>query len=191
VILLIYDCDSFAYNLLHLIGDTQDVSLKRSDETSLEEVMEMSPSHIIISAGFDHLRNKTCKEIVRHMRGHAVILGVCSGHQAICEVFGASIISAEQPMYGKQSSIHIANGSPIFKRLPPIIQVGRYHSSVVEKLSLPDEILVIAESDRGEVMGVKHRYHEIYGLQFNPESILTPQGDAIMRNFLSIGGENR
>lgn len=117
------------------------------------------------------------------------ILGICLGHQAICEAFGAFIAPAERLMHGKRSSIHIANGSSIFKGLPPIIQAARYHSLIVQRASLPDELLVIAEDDIGEVMGVKHRDYEIYGLQFHPESILTPKGAVIMRNFLNAGGE--
>jgi anthranilate synthase component 2 len=92
-------------------------------------------------------------------------------------------------MHGKQSNIHIANGSPIFKGLPPIIRAARYHSLIAKRCTLPDELLVIAEDDTGEVMAVKHKDYEIYGLQFHPESILTPQGQTIIKNFLSLGGE--
>lgn len=123
------------------------------------------------------------------MKGIVPILGTGLGHGAICEAFGAAVVQAGKPMHGKQSSIHIANGCRVFMGLPPIIQAARYHSHVVRKESLPDELLVIAEDDEGEVMGVKHRDYEIFGLQFSPESILTPQGAVIINNFLQIGGE--
>ena len=124
------------------------------------------------------------------MKDKIPILGIGLGHQAICEVFGASIVPAKKLMHGKQSNIHIANGNSIFKGLPPLIQAARYHSLIVQRLSLPDELLIIAEDDEGEVMGVKHKDYEVFGLQFNPESILTPKGAAIIKNFLQIGGES-
>ena len=123
------------------------------------------------------------------MKGKVPILGICLGHQAVCEVFGASIVRGKRLVHGKQSNIHIAGGSRVFKSLPPIIQAARYHSLVADRMSLPDDLLVIAEDFEGEVMGVKHRDYEIYGLQFHPESILTPKGAVIMENFLGIGGE--
>jgi anthranilate synthase component 2 len=121
------------------------------------------------------------------MKGEVPILGVCLGHQAICETYGAKITLAKRLMHGKQSNIHIANGNSIFHGLPPMMKAARYHSLIAKKDTLPDELLVIAEDDDGEVMAIKHRAYQIYGLQFHPESILTPQGEVIMRNFLNIG----
>lgn len=191
MILLIDNYDSFSYNLVQLAGTiNDDIRVIRNDEIAAIEVKKMCPSHIIISPGPGYPKNAgICEEVIRHMKGKVPILGICLGHQAICEVFGAVIGHAKRLMYGKQSNIHIANGSSIFKGLPPIIQAARYHSLIAKRESLPDELLVIAEDDEGEVMGVKHRDYEIYGLQFHPESILTPQGAVIMNNFLQIGGE--
>lgn len=191
MILLIDNYDSFSYNLVQLAGTiNDDIRVIRNDEMTVEDVMKMCPSHIIISPGPGYPRNAgICEEVIDKIKGHIPIIGICLGHQAICEVFGASIVLARQLIHGKQSNIHIANGSSIFKGLPPIIRAARYHSLIAQRESLPDELLVIAEDDTGEVMGVKHRDYEIYGLQFHPESILTPQGALIMNNFLRIGGE--
>ena len=112
------------------------------------------------------------------------ILGICLGHQVICEALGAEITYAKKLMHGKKTLLHIANGSPLFRGLPPLLEAGLYHSLAVKRETLPDELLVIAETDNGEVMGVKHRHGELYGLQFHPESILTPEGARIIKNFL-------
>jgi anthranilate synthase component 2 len=151
----------------------------------------MKPDHIILSPGPGYPKDAgICIDVVRELKGEIPILGVCLGHQAICEAFGAIITHAKKLMHGKQSSIHIANGAKVFHGLPPIIQAARYHSLIAAREALPDELLVIAEDDEGEIMALKHRSHEIYGLQFHPESILTPLGELIMRNFLSIKGGN-
>lgn len=191
MILLIDNYDSFSYNLVQLAGAiNSNIRVIRNDEITVDELEKMCPSHIIISPGPGHPKNAgICEEAIDRMKGKVPILGICLGHQAICEVFGASIVLARKLMHGKQSNIHIANGSSIFKGLPPVIKAARYHSLIAQKSSLPDELLVIAEDDDGEVMGVKHRDYEIYGLQFHPESILTPQGAVIMSNFLGIGGD--
>lgn len=191
MILLIDNYDSFAYNLVQLAGRfNPDINVIRNDEKTIEEIEIMRPSHIIISPGPGYPKNAgICEELITRIKGKVPILGICLGHQAICEAFGASIVHAKRLMHGKQSSIHIANGSRVFNGLPPIIMAARYHSLIAKRESLPDELLVIAEDEEGEVMGVKHRDYEIYGLQFHPESILTPQGGVIMNNFLKIGGE--
>ncbi|HOV68892.1 MAG TPA: aminodeoxychorismate/anthranilate synthase component II [Clostridia bacterium] len=191
MILLIDNYDSFSYNLVQLAGTINpDIKVIRNDEMPVKEVEQMSPSHIIISPGPGYPKNAgICEEVIARMKGKVPIMGICLGHQAICEVSGASIVQAKRLMHGKQSNIHIANGNSIFKGLPPIIQAARYHSLIAQRESLTDELLVIAEDNEGEVMGVKHKDYEIYGLQFHPESILTPQGAIIMNNFLQIGGE--
>jgi anthranilate synthase component 2 len=169
---------------------SSDIRVIRNDEMTVDQVKNLNPSHIIISPGPGYPKNAGISEaLIYHMKGLVPILGICLGHQAICEVFGASVVPAKRLMHGKQSSIYIANGSRIFRGLPPIIQAARYHSLAAQKTSLPDDLLVIAEDEEGEIMGVKHRNYEIYGLQFHPESILTPQGATIMSNFLGIGGE--
>lgn len=188
MVLLIDNYDSFSYNLVQLIGEfTQDIRVVRNDALTVEETAALHPSHIVLSPGPGFPKEAgICEEVVQKMKGTVPILGVCLGHQAICEALGGKIVHAKELMHGKQSSIHISNGSPIFKGLAPIIPAARYHSLIAERDSLPDELLVIAEDNTQEVMAVKHRDYELYGLQFHPESILTPQGATIIRNFLAI-----
>lgn len=188
MVLLIDNYDSFSYNLVQLIGGfTQDIRVVRNDELTVDEVAALHPTHLVLSPGPGFPKSAgICEELVLKMKGAVPILGVCLGHQAICEVFGGKIVHAKELMHGKQSSIHISNGSPIFKGLAPIITAARYHSLIAERDSLPDELLVIAEDEKQEVMAVKHRHYELYGLQFHPESILTPHGATIIQNFLSI-----
>lgn len=191
MILIIDNYDSFTYNLVQLAGSIgADIKVIRNDELNVEEISRLGASHIILSPGPGYPKDAgVCEEVVAKLKGEIPILGVCLGHQAICEVFGAEITLAKRLMHGKQSSIHIANGARVFHGLPPIIQAARYHSLIAKKDTLPDDLLVIAEDDDGEIMAIKHRNHEIYGLQFHPESILTPQGEVIIRNFFKIGGD--
>ena len=191
MVVLIDNYDSFSYNLYQQIGSIRaDIQVVRNDEMDVDAIRTLHPSHIIISPGPGYPKDAGVSEaIIREMKGEVPILGVCLGHQAICEVFGAEICHAKELMHGKQSTIHIANGSAIFKGLPPIMKAARYHSLIAKRESLPDELLVIAEDSIGEVMAVKHRDYEIYGVQFHPESILTPDGKLIIENFLQIGGE--
>ena len=192
MVLLIDNYDSFSYNLFQLAGNLgADIKVVRNNEITVDEIRDLKPTHIILSPGPGYPKDAgVCKSVVTKLKGKIPIMGVCLGHQAICEAFGGSITQAEKLMHGKQSSIHIANGAKLFHGLPPIIQAARYHSLIADRESLPDELLVIAEDDEGEIMAVKHRKFDIYGLQFHPESILTPLGDVIMKNFLSIGGDN-
>ncbi|HHV08923.1 MAG TPA: aminodeoxychorismate/anthranilate synthase component II [Clostridiales bacterium] len=188
MVLLIDNYDSFSYNLVQLVGSIgSDIKVVRNDELTVEEVKALKPSHIILSPGPGYPKDAGILEkVVAELKGEVPILGVCLGHQGICEVFGANITLAKKLMHGKQSNIHIANGATIFHGLPPMIQAARYHSLIAEKNTLPDELLVIAEDDDGEIMAVQHRNYELYGLQFHPESILTPLGEKIIRNFLKI-----
>ncbi len=190
MVLLIDNYDSFSYNLLQLAGALRpDIQAVRNDRITVKEIEALQPSHLIISPGPGQPKDAgICEEAALVLAGQLPILGVCLGHQAICEAFGATVGRAARLMHGKQSAIHIANGSAIFKGLPPIISAARYHSLGAVKSSLPDELLVIAEDEQGEVMAVKHRDHDLYGLQFHPESILTPHGHLIMANFLALGG---
>lgn len=186
MILIIDNYDSFTYNLAQLAGSiNEDIRVIRNDAITVDEVRSLRPTHIILSPGPGYPRQAgICEDLVLKLKGEIPVLGICLGHQAICEAFGAAIAPARQLMHGKSSNIHIANGSRLFKGLPPIIQAARYHSLAVERRSLPDELLVIAEDDSGEIMGIKHRDYEVYGLQFHPESVLTPHGSVIMSNFL-------
>ena len=121
------------------------------------------------------------------MAGKAPILGICLGHQAICEAFGGTITYAKTLMHGKKSDVRITENHPLFDGLPPVFEAGRYHSLAADKNTLPETLAVIAETADGEVMGVKHRDYDIYGLQFHPESILTPSGKQMLANFISNG----
>jgi anthranilate synthase component 2 len=191
MILLIDNYDSFTFNLYQQAGLIQpDIRVIKNDELSLPEIEDLHPTHIIISPGPGRPHEAgVCEEVIRAFQRVTPILGVCLGHQAICEVNGAEISYAKNLVHGKKSTIQIANGSPIFKGLPPILEAARYHSLAAKRETIPEELLIIAEDDGGEVMGVKHRDYEVYGVQFHPESILTAQGQIIMENFLAIGGE--
>lgn len=190
MILLIDNYDSFSYNLYQIIGELEaDIQVIRNDALTVEEIGALKPTHIVISPGPGYPKDAgVCEDVIQQLKGQAAILGVCLGHQAICEVFGATIAHAKDLMHGKKSNIHIANGSRLFTGLPPVIEGARYHSLAAVRQTLPDELLVIAEDENGEVMGVKHRDYEVYGIQFHPESILTPKGKIILENFLAIGG---
>jgi anthranilate synthase component 2 len=188
MVLLIDNYDSFSYNLVQLVGSIgSDIMVIRNDELTVEEIRALKATHIILSPGPGYPKDAgVLEQVVAQLKGEVPILGVCLGHQGICEVFGTRITLAKRLMHGKQSNIHIANGATIFHGLPPMIQAARYHSLIAEKNTLPDELLVIAEDDDGEIMAVQHRTYEIYGVQFHPESILTPLGEKIVRNFLKI-----
>ena len=190
MILLIDNYDSFSYNLVQLAGSINpNIQVVRNDKITVAQIREIKPSHVILSPGPGFPKSAgICEQVIIEMKEEVPILGVCLGHQAICEAFGAQIVHAKQLMHGKQSAIHIACDSTIFKGLPPVIKAARYHSLIANRESLPREVTVLAEDAVGEVMAVKHRNFEVYGLQFHPESILTPQGKVIMQNFLSIGG---
>lgn len=192
MVLLIDNYDSFSYNLYQAVGAVNpDIRVIRNDTHTVEEIAEMRPSHIILSPGPGRPEDAgVCEVLVKEMVGKLPILGVCLGHQAICEAFGAVIGYAKTLVHGKQGTVHVANGSPIFYGLPPVLEGGRYHSLSVKRNTLPDEMLMIAETEDGEVMGIKHRDYDIYGMQFHPESFLTPQGNRIIENFLQIGGRS-
>lgn len=189
MVLIIDNYDSFTYNLYQMAGSVRpDVEVVLNDAVGVGEIEAMNPSHLIFSPGAGRPADAgICEEAVRYFAGRLPMLGVCLGHQAICETFGARITYAKTLMHGKRSAIHVANGNPIFRGLPPRVMAGRYHLLAADRAELPDELLVIAEADDDEVMGVAHRDYDIFGLQFHPESILTPDGAVIMENFLSIG----
>lgn len=191
MILLIDNYDSFSYNLVQLIGGLckenggEEIKVIRNDELTVKEIEDLNPSRIILSPGPGRPADAgVCEDVVKQLKGKVKILGVCLGHQGICESFGGNIIYAKVLMHGKQSEVKIDNTVQIFKGLSEKVNVARYHSLAVEKSTLPEELQVIAEDDTGEVMAVKHRDYEIYGLQFHPESVLTPDGAVMMKNFL-------
>lgn len=190
MILLIDNYDSFAYNLYQLVGSIiSDILVIRNDELTISDIQALNPSHIILSPGPGKPCDAgICREAASRFAGKIPVLGVCLGHQAICEAFGAKVSYAKTLMHGKQSEIFIDTGCPLFAGLPEIIKGARYHSLSAVKNTIPPELVVTAESADGEIMGVKHRDFEVYGLQFHPESILTPDGKAILQNFLRRRG---
>lgn len=185
MILLIDNYDSFAYNLYQLIGEvTRDIKVSRNDKITLDEIKSLNPEAIILSPGPGRPENAgICIDIVKEFAGEIPILGVCLGHQSICVAFGGVVSYAKRLMHGKSSDISL-NNDPIFKDLNSKINVGRYHSLSLVESTLPDELEVISKAcDDGEIMAVKHRKYNVYGLQFHPESILTPDGLTIIKNF--------
>jgi anthranilate synthase component 2 len=185
--LLIDNYDSFSYNLYQLIGAINpDIRVVRNDEISRAEISTLSPRRIVISPGPGRPRDAgICEEVISAFTGKIPILGVCLGHQAICEVFGASITYAKRLVHGKASTITLKNTSPLFAGLPQTIAGARYHSLTADPATMPECLVVTALSEEGEIMAAQHRSHPVYGLQFHPESILTPQGKIILENFLA------
>lgn len=192
MVVLIDNYDSFSYNLYQQAAAIQpDIRVIRNDGISVEKLEALHPSHILLSPGPGYPKDAgICEEVIRRLGGGIPILGVCLGHQAICEVFGAKISHARQLMHGKQSLLSIDCAEPLFAGLPSQLTAARYHSLVAEKNTIPDCLKVIARDGIGEVMAARHREKPIYGVQFHPESILTPQGNIIMRNFLTTVHEN-
>ncbi|MDF2472873.1 MAG: glutamine amidotransferase of anthranilate synthase [Anaerocolumna sp.] len=189
MILLIDNYDSFSYNLVQLAGSINpDIKVIRNDVMTIEEIKELEPSHIILSPGPGYPKDAgVCEDVAKYLAVHIPILGVCLGHQGICEVYGAQIVHAKELMHGKKSNIKVNCSSPIFSGLPPVIEAARYHSLAARRETIPDELEIIAEDESGEVMAVQHKNYHLYGVQFHPESILTPRGYDIIKNFLSIG----
>ncbi|MCQ2514617.1 MAG: aminodeoxychorismate/anthranilate synthase component II [Ruminococcus sp.] len=186
MILFIDNYDSFTYNLVQFVGSINpDIKVVRNDEVTIEKIRALNPSHIILSPGPGYPENAgICEEVIRELKGEFPMLGVCLGHQAICEVFGASITHAIKLMHGKKSDIKIDNSCKIFLGLPKVVECARYHSLIAKRDTIPECLEIIAEDNMGEIMGVKHKDYEIYGLQFHPESILTSNGIDMIRNFI-------
>ncbi len=188
MILLIDNYDSFSYNLYQLIGSLNpDIKVIRNDEMTVKEIEKLNPDKIILSPGPGRpSESGVCEEVIDYFKGKIPILGVCLGHQAIAEVFGATVSYAKSIMHGKQSEIDIINPSELFKGLDKKFAGARYHSLAVIGDTVPDELMVTAQTDDGEIMAIEHKKYPIYGLQFHPESILTPQGNQILKNFLQL-----
>ncbi|MDR3333327.1 MAG: aminodeoxychorismate/anthranilate synthase component II [Treponema sp.] len=188
MILLIDNYDSFSYNLYQLIGAINpDIKVVRNDELTLADIVVLRPRHIVISPGPGKPADAgICEAVVSAFARQIPLLGVCLGHQAICEAFGATVSYAKTLMHGKASTITVDTGCPLFAGLPRTIQGARYHS--LAATSIPECLLVTAQTEDGEVMGVQHRDHAVYGVQFHPESILTPEGKRILSNFLGLTG---
>lgn len=186
MILLIDNYDSFSYNLYQMLGGVrEDILVIRNDQMTVEEIDALNPSAIVLSPGPGHPVNAgIIEQAASYFAGRRPVLGVCLGHQAICEAFGGTVGYAQRLMHGKQSDIRVDRDCPLFFGLPEVIRGGRYHSLAAQESSLPAQLQVVARADDGEVMAVRHVRYPVYGLQFHPESILTPDGQAILENFL-------
>lgn len=188
MVLLIDHYDSFSYNVYQLVGSIrEDVRVIRSDELTVDAIWALAPSHIILSPGPGHPKDAgVYEDLLRSYTGQCPILGICLGHQAIGDVFGGRVTYAKEIMHGKPSDISIEGKSPILDGLEAPITVARYHSLVIDSEHIGDELLVTARTADGEIMAVQHKTYPLYGLQFHPESILTPRGRRMMENFLAL-----
>ena len=183
MILLVDNYDSFTYNLAHLFGELgAEVVVRRNDEIDADEAERLAPSHLVISPGPGRpAESGATLDIVRRLGATTPTLGVCLGHQAIVEAFGGEIGQAKALLHGKASTVR-HDGRGVFAGLPDPLEAGRYHSLAATRV--PDELEVTARTDDGEVMAVRHRELPVEGIQFHPESVLTPAGRELLRNFL-------
>jgi anthranilate synthase/aminodeoxychorismate synthase-like glutamine amidotransferase len=187
MILMIDNYDSFTYNLVQYIGQLGgDVVVHRNDKIAIDEIQGMKPDAICLSPGPCTPKEAgICIEVIKQLYSTIPILGVCLGHQAIGYAFGAEVVRAERLMHGKTSQI-TNDGRTIFQGLPNPFVAGRYHSLLVERNSLPDCLEISAETEQGEIMGIRHKEYPVEGIQFHPESVLTPNGKRILKNFLAM-----
>ena len=186
MILLIDNYDSFSYNVYQLLGSVApDLLVIRNDEKTVDEIENLNPTHLVLSPGPGRPADAgVCEEAVRRLAGRIPILGICLGHQAICEVFGAQVTYARTLMHGKQSEALLDTDSRRFEGMEPRMTVARYHSLAADPDTMPETLKVTARTEDGEVMAVEHRDYPIYGVQFHPESVLTPDGIKVVKNFL-------
>ena len=192
MLLMIDNYDSFTYNLVQYFGELgEDIRVFRNNKISIQEIEDMGPERIVISPG-----PCTPKEagisvaVIKHFAGMVPLLGVCLGHQSIVEVFGGEVVRAGRLMHGKVSPVH-HDGAGVFAGLPDPLDAGRYHSLIARPESLPAALEVSARTPEGEIMGVRHRELMVEGVQFHPESVLTPHGPALLGNFLRFAGGRR
>ena len=188
MILLIDNYDSFSYNLYQMIGELDpDIKAVRNDELTVEEIEKMAPDKLIISPGPGRPENAgIIVEAAKTVAKKIPTLGVCLGHQAICMAYGAKVVHAKALMHGKQSTVELDTSCPLFKGLPQSTEVARYHSLAADAESLPDSFRITAKTTDGEIMAVQHKEYPIFGVQFHPESILTPLGREMLKNFIEM-----
>jgi anthranilate synthase/aminodeoxychorismate synthase-like glutamine amidotransferase len=191
-LLLIDNYDSFTYNLVQaFLVEGAEVDVRRNDEITIEQALALKPTHVCISPGPGTPYDAGISmDIIRAFAGQVPVFGVCLGHQSITEVFGGKVVRAGRLMHGKTSLV-THDGLGLFSGMSSPCQVGRYHSLIAELSSLPSELLVTAQTDQGEIMGIRHRELMVEGVQFHPESVLTPEGPLLMRNFLTQKGGRR
>ena len=186
MILLIDNYDSFSYNLFQFVGEIEpDIKVIRNDEMTVEEIRELNPDRIILSPGPGRPEDAgVIVDVARELGKDIPVLGVCLGHQAICMAFGAVVTYAKELMHGKQSVVKFDKDCLLFKDCPGSAPVARYHSLAADPDTMPECLNVTALTDDGEIMAVQHRDYPIYGVQFHPESIMTPDGKKMLRSFI-------
>lgn len=186
MILLIDNYDSFSYNLYQLVGAIDpDIRVIRNDELRIEEIDALHPARIILSPGPGRPEDAgVLIDVVKRLSPRIPTLGVCLGHQAICAAFGATVTYAKELMHGKQSLVHFDTSPRLFQNCPKTAPVARYHSLAADAATMPDCLKVTAATDDGEIMAVQHTDYPIYGVQFHPESIMTPNGKTMLESFL-------
>src|SRR5437762_2626913 len=192
MVVMLDNYDSFTYNLVQYLGELgAEVRVLRNDEVPVREIEQLSPSHLVISPGpCTPSEAGITLELIGRMAGRVPILGVCLGHQAIGQAFGGKVVRAGQVMHGKVSRIrHDGNG--VYSKIPDQFVATRYHSLVVERASLPDCLEITAQSEDGEIMGLRHRRQPVEGVQFHPEAMLTEHGHKMLQNFLGGTTTNR
>ena len=187
MILLIDNYDSFSYNLYQLIGSVNpDIQVVRNDEISLGEIEKLVPEAIVLSPGPGRPEEAgICIPVIKEFAGKIPILGVCLGHQSICEAFGGVVTYAKELKHGKQDDMIREGDSVLLNGLPKVFKAARYHSLAAREETLPEELLITARSEDGEVMAVEHQKYPVYGVQFHPESVMTPDGKKMIENFLN------
>lgn len=188
MILLIDNYDSFSYNLFQLVGEINpDIKVIRNDEMTVEEIRALNPDRIILSPGPGRPEDAgVIIDVARTLGKDIPTLGVCLGHQAICAAFGATVTYAKQLMHGKQSDVKFDKNCKLFENCPEVAPVARYHSLAADAETIPECLKVTAVTTDGEVMAVQHTEYPIYGVQFHPESIMTPDGKKMLENFINL-----
>ena len=187
MILLIDNYDSFSYNLFQLVGEIDpDIRVIRNDDMTVEQIRALAPQRIILSPGPGRPEDAgVIMDVAKKTLGREIpVLGVCLGHQAICAAFGARVTYAKQLMHGKQSEVRFDISCPLFHGCPEIAPVARYHSLAADPDTIPQTLMITARTTDGEVMAVRHRDYPIFGVQFHPESIMTPNGKTMLNNFI-------
>ena len=188
MLLIIDNYDSFSYNLYQMIGGIYpDIKVIRNDAKTVEEIEALKPDAIVISPGPGRPSDAgVCIDVIRALGPKIPMLGVCLGHQAMCEAYGATITYAKELMHGKQSIAKVDPTCKLYRDMSNKIKVARYHSLAADPETMPKCLKVTAKTDDGEIMGVKHEAYDMYGVQFHPESIMTPEGKTMLKNFIDI-----
>ena len=188
MILLIDNYDSFSYNLFQMVGELYpDIKVIRNDEMTVDEIRALRPDRIVLSPGPGRPENAgVLIDVVKELGSEIPILGICLGHQGICAAFGANVTYAKRLMHGKQSVAKLDTSSLMFRGCSERTPVARYHSLAADPATMPPELLVTAVTDDGEIMAVSHVKYQVFGLQFHPESIMTPEGRKMLANFIGV-----